>query len=136
MGLRWWRWEYISIQLYEANGGSIDDTGFDRFEVVVGTTKMNKNHNEQYLNGKGEFGYGWGFGIVETSVGGMQNLKNDVSNNYFSSRWQENKEKGFKKVEKVIVTSLRNYILNNHLEMTQKSGLRLVTLRIYHYLPW
>lgn len=37
-----------SIKLHKINGTSIDDTGFNRFEVTIESAKVNKCHIDQH----------------------------------------------------------------------------------------
>lgn len=66
-----------SGKLHETNGGRIDDTGFDWIEAVVGRVKVNKDYNEQHHIWKEEYVE---VGIIDTSIGGMHKLKNDMTN--------------------------------------------------------
>lgn len=44
--MKTWRLRNGSIELHKVNGSIVNDISFDKFEVVVGSVELNKDHIE------------------------------------------------------------------------------------------
>lgn len=44
--MKTWRLRNGSIELRKVNGSNVNDISFDKFEVVVGSVELNKDHIE------------------------------------------------------------------------------------------
>lgn len=89
------------IKFHEVNGSNIDNTSFDLFEVIDGSTKVIKYHSEQHPIGK----TGWivvRVGIRATCLGGMHRLKNNVTDICQPVEHKRIQKKAFKRMEKLL----------------------------------